>query len=128
VAARKSLLGGNQRLALRLFLFPALAVGVILIFNGVRDRFALPECDSDNAKHTLGDVLKQLNFEPVKYEPIKTVSSSKNEVVCNAVLPLADGANVVVDYTFFWQDNKANMKYSISRKASQTTPSAPTPK
>jgi hypothetical protein len=125
VAAKKSLLGGNQRLALRLFLFPALAVGVVLMFNGMHDRFVLPECDSDNAKHTLADVLKQLNFEPMKYEPIKTVSSSKTEVVCNAVLPLPDGANVVVDYTFFWQGSKSNMKYSIARHAAQPQPSAP---
>jgi hypothetical protein len=39
-------------------------------------------------------------------------------VVCNAVLPLPDGANVAIDYSFYWQGDKANMKYSVSRKAS----------
>jgi hypothetical protein len=33
-------------------------------------------------------------------------------------LPLSDGAHVAVDYTFYWEGNKANMKYSISRKSS----------
>ena len=51
-----------------------------------------------------------------KYAPIKTVSASKTEVVCNAALPLANGETVNVDYSFFWQGDKANMRYSISHK------------
>jgi hypothetical protein len=46
------------------------------------------------------------------------VSSSKDEIVCNATLPLPDGASVAVDYKFYWEGNTANMKYSISRKSS----------
>jgi len=106
------------RLALRLIGIPAAAVAGVLIYSSVRDRFVLPQCDSERAKHTLSDVLKQLKLEPVRYEPIKTVSSSKDEVVCNAVLPLPDGGSVVADYMFYWQGNTANMKYSIARKSS----------
>jgi hypothetical protein len=116
--AAKSRLSKNNRLAIRLLVLPVLAVAAVLIFNGMRDRFDLPKCDSDRAKQTLTEVLKQLKFEPLRYEPIKTVSSSKDEVVCNAVLPLPDGATVVLDYSFVWQGNKANMKYSIARKSS----------
>lgn len=106
------------RFALRLIGIPAAAVAGVLIYSGLRDRFVLPECDSARAKQTLSEILKQLQLEPVRYEPIKTVSSSKEQVVCNAVLPLADGADVVADYTFYWQGNKASMKYSIARKSS----------
>jgi hypothetical protein len=113
----RSGLSKNNRLAIRLLALPVLAVAAVLIFNGMRDRFALPECDSESAKRSLSDILKQLNFEPLRYEPIKTVSSSKESVVCNAVLPLPDGATVVLDYSFYWQGSKANMKYSISRNA-----------
>jgi hypothetical protein len=105
------------RFALRLIGIPAAAVAGVLIYSGLRDRFVLPECASQRAKQTLSEVLKQLQLEPMRYEPIKTVSTSKEQVVCNAVLPLADGATVVADYTFYWQGNKASMKYSISRKA-----------
>jgi hypothetical protein len=105
------------RFALRLIGIPALAVGGLLIYNGLRDRFTLPECDSEQAKQTLSEILKQLELEPVRYEPVKMVSSSKEKVVCNAVLPLPDGANVVADFTFYWQDNKVNMKYSVSRQS-----------
>ncbi len=115
--AARSPLSKNNRLALRLLALPAIGVAAVLIFNGLRDRFALSECDSETAKHTLSDVLKQLKYEPLRYEPIKTVSSSKETVVCNAVLPLPDGATVIVDYSFYWQGDKANMKYSVSRKA-----------
>jgi hypothetical protein len=103
---------------LRLIAIPAAAVAGVFIYSGMRDHFVLPECDSNRAKHTLADVLKQLKLEPVRYEAIKTVSSSKDEVVCSALLPLPDGANVAVDYAFYWEGNTANMRYSISRKSS----------
>jgi hypothetical protein len=105
-------------LAVRLLGIPVVAVAGVFIYSGLRDHFVLPECDSDRAKHTLGDVLKQLKLEPTKYEPIKTVSSGKDQVVCNAELPLPDGGAVTVDYTFYWDGGKANMKYSVSRKSS----------
>ncbi len=106
------------RFALRLIGIPALAVAGVLIYSGLRDRFTLPECDSEQAKQSLAEILKQLKLEPVRYEPIKMVSTTKQEVVCNAVLPLPDGANVVADFTFYWQGNKVNMKYSVSRQSS----------
>lgn len=106
------------RFALRLIGIPALAVAAVLIYSGLRDRFTLPECDSERAKQTLSEILKQLKLEPVRYAPIKMVSSSKEKVVCNAVLPLPDGASVVADFTFYWEGNKVNMKYSVSRKSS----------
>jgi hypothetical protein len=104
------------RMAMRLIGIPAVAVAGVLIYRGVRDRLVLPECDSERAKHSLADVLKQLQLEPTQYEPIKTISSSKDQVVCNAVLPLPGDGSVVADYTFYWQGSSANMKYSISRK------------
>jgi hypothetical protein len=103
-------------MAMRLIGIPAAAVAGVLLYRGVRDRLVLPECDSGRAKHSLADVLKQLQLEPTQYEPIKTVSTSKNQVVCNAVLPLPGGGSVVADYTFYWQRSSADMKYSISRK------------
>ncbi len=110
-----------HRLALRLIGIPVLAVAGVLIYRGLHDRFVLPECDSARAKDTLADILKQLKYQPLRYEPIKTISSSKDQVVCNAVLPLADGANLNVDYSFFWQGNTAEMKYSISRRPAQSS-------
>ncbi len=108
-----------RRLAFRLIGIPVLAVAGVLIYRGLHDHFVLPECDSERAKDTLADILKQLKYQPLRYEPIKTISSSKTEVVCNALLPLADGANLNVDYSFFWQGNTAEMKYSISRRPAQ---------
>ncbi len=103
---------------LRLIVIPAAAVAGVFIYSGLRDYFVLPECDSDRAKHTLADVLKELQLAPLRYDSIKTVSSGKEQVVCSAILPSPDGANVAVDYTFYWEGNKANMRYSISRKSS----------
>jgi hypothetical protein len=108
----------SYRFVLRLLVIPVLAVVGVFIYKGIRDRLVLPTCDSDRAKQTLSEVLKELKLEPVRYEPLNTVSSTKDQVVCNAVLPLPDGANVAIDYSFYWQGDKANMKYSVSRKAS----------
>jgi len=108
----------SYRLAFRLIGIPVLAVAGLFLYQGLRDRLVLPDCGSQRAKQTLSDVLKQLKLEPTRYEPVTTVSNSKDQVVCNAVLPLPDGGNVVADFTFYWDGGKANMKYSISRKAS----------
>jgi hypothetical protein len=111
------------RFVLRLIGIPAAAVAGVLIYSDLRDRFVLPECGSDRAKHTLADVLKQLQLEPARYEPVKTVSSSKVQVVCNAVLPLPNGGSVVADYTFYWQGGTASMKYSVAKKPPGAAPS-----
>lgn len=110
---------GRYRLAFRFIGIPVIAVLAVFLYRGLRPHFVLPECDSDTAKKTLAQVLKELKLEPVRYAPIKTVSSTKDQVVCNAVMPLPDGANVVADYTFYWEGDKADMRYSIRREAPQ---------
>jgi hypothetical protein len=110
------------RFALRLIGIPAAAVAGVLIYRGLRDHFVLPECDSDRAKQTLSDTLKELRLEPTRYEPITTVSSDKDQVVCSALLPLPDGAKVALDYKFYWQGDTVSMRYSVSRQAPEKTP------
>ncbi len=46
-------------------------------------------------------------------------------VMVHVLLPLADGANLNVDYRFFWQGDKVNMRYSISRPEPQRSGIAP---
>jgi hypothetical protein len=111
----------RHRLAFRLIGLAIVAAAAVFLYRGVRARFVLPECDSQTAKQTLAQVLKELRLEPVRYAPIKTISSTKDKVVCNAVMPLPDGASVVADYTFSWQDGKPNMAYSIHRAPAQSS-------
>jgi hypothetical protein len=115
----------SYRFMLRLIVIPTVAVAGVFIYSGLRDRFVLPECDSDRAKKTLADTLKELKLEPVRYEPIKTVSSTKTDVVCSAALPLSDGGTVAIDYRFYWQGNDADMKYSVVRKAPEDSTVTP---
>lgn len=112
------------RFIMRLIGIPAAAVAGVLLYQGLRSHFFLPECNSESAKHTLADVLKQYKLEPTRFEPITTVSSTKDEVACKAVLPLPDGASVAVDYKFYWQGSTAQMKYSVTPRAA--APAAPT--
>jgi hypothetical protein len=124
-ASRWSSTGRPNRLAFRLIGIPVLAVAAVLLYRGLHDYFVLPECDSSRARDTLADVLKQLKMEPQRYEPLRTISTSKDEVVCSAALPLADGTNVYVNYSFVWQGAAASMKYSVSRRPPGNAPPAP---
>ncbi len=107
------------RTIIRLLGIPVLAVAAVILYRGLRAHLVLPDCDSDIAKRTLAQVLKQLKLEPLRYAPIKTVSSSKDQVVCNAAMPLPDGGIVVADYTFYWQGQSADMRYSVHREAAK---------
>jgi hypothetical protein len=111
----------SNRLLFRLIGIPAVAFAGVLIWRGLQERLTLPECDSSRAKSTLSDVLKQLKVEPLRDEPIKTISSNKEQVQCSVALPLSDGGNLNIDYSFFWQGSTAQMKYSISRKPAQSS-------
>jgi hypothetical protein len=106
----------RSRWPIRLIAIPLIGIVASLFYYGLRDRFFLPECDSDRAKRTLSDILKQLQLEPSRYAPITTVSSSKTQVLCNATLPLPDGGHVVIDYSFYWQGSQANIRYTVTRK------------
>jgi hypothetical protein len=108
----------SYRFVLRLLGIPILAVAGVFIYSGIRDRIVLPECDSDRAKKSLAEVLQQFKYEPTTYASIKTISATKDEVVCSAVLPLPDGSSVAADFTFYWQGDKADMKFSVARRAS----------
>lgn len=105
----------------RIGIIPIIVIAAVVLYYGLYPRFVLPQCDSYTAKQTLQQVLKELKLEPVQYAPIKTVSSSKTEVVCNAVMPLPGGGNVVADYSFYWQGSKANMRYSVHREPAQSS-------
>jgi hypothetical protein len=115
----------SYRLVLRLLGIPILAVAGVFIYSGIRDRIVLPECDSERARKSLAEVLQQFKYEPTKYEPIKTVSDTKDQVTCSAVLPLPDGGSVAADFTFYWEGDKATMKYSVARKATDDSAIAP---
>ncbi len=108
-----------NRLAFRLLGIPVLAVAGVFLYRGLHEHFVLPECDSTRATKTLAEIFKQLEMQPLHYEPIKNVSTSKTEVVCNALLPLAEGGSVNIDYRFFWRGSATEMRYSISRRRAQ---------
>jgi hypothetical protein len=106
----------RSRWAVRLIAIPLIGIIAALLYRGLHDRFFLPACDSDRAKQTLADVLKELKLEPNRYAPLTTVARRETQVLCNATLPLPDGGNVAIDYSFYWQGSEANIRYSVTRK------------
>jgi hypothetical protein len=119
--------GARRRLIVRLLAFPAIAVAAYVMFTygGLRDYLELPQCDSDHAKEWLGQALQPFNFGTPHYESIKTISSTKQEVVCNATVAFPNGSNIGVDYSFYWHGSKVNMKYSVPLTGSGSPPPAP---
>ena len=117
----------RRRLLLRLLVLPILAAGVFLLFkySGLRDYLELPQCDSDHGKEWLSQALQPFKFNATGYTSIKTISSSKQEVACNAVLALPNGSNIAIDYSFYWSGNKVNMRYSVPLTGSGNPPPAP---
>jgi hypothetical protein len=117
----------RRRLILRLLALPALAIGAYVMFEygGLRDYLELPQCDSDHAKKWLDQALQPFKFNLTRYESIKTISSSKEEVVCNAVLALPNGSNITIDYSFYWSGSKVNMRYSVPLTGSGSSPPTP---
>src|SRR5215469_14345275 len=79
---RASASSNPYRFVVRLLAIPALAVCGLILYRGVKNHLVLPDCDSDSSKRWLADTLRQLKLEPTSYAPIKTVSSTKNDVVC----------------------------------------------
>jgi hypothetical protein len=116
----------RRRLILRLLALPAVAIAAYVMFNygGLRDYLELPQCDSDHAKGWLGQALQPFKFN-ARYESIKTISSSKDEVVCNAVLALPNSSNITIDYSFYWSGSKVNMRYSVPLTGSGSSPPTP---
>jgi hypothetical protein len=109
----------------RLIGIPALAFAGVLIYRGVQERFTLPACDSSRAKSTLNELLGQLKAGPLQEDAIKAISTNKQQVVCSVVVQQSGGVAFNIEYTFFWQGNSAEMRYSISRKAPQDTTTKP---
>jgi hypothetical protein len=116
----------RRRLIVRLLALPAIAVAayVMYTYGGLRDYLELPQCDSDHAKEWLGQALAPFNFGAPHYESIKTVSSSKQEIVCNAAVAFQNGSEIAVDYSFYWHGNKVNMRYSVPLTGSGSAPPA----
>jgi hypothetical protein len=114
-----------NRTLFRLIALPALAFAGVLIYCGLHERFTLPDCDSARAKSTLDELLGQLKAEPLRDESIKTISSSKEQVVCNVVVQKPDGSTAAISYTFFWAASAVDMRYTISLKPAPDTTTKP---
>jgi hypothetical protein len=92
------------------------AVLVLLMVVGIVMQIGeLPGCDSKNARDTMSNVFQEQKLSLTKYNEIKTVSSSKDEVVCQASLAIKGGGTLIADYTFYWDDSKPKVRYSLSR-------------
>ena len=75
----------------------------------------LPGCDTKRARDTLSDVFQANKVSTTRYNEIKTLSETKDEVRCNASLALNDGGTLKAEYRFFWKDSKAQIDYKLSR-------------
>jgi hypothetical protein len=85
-----------------------LVVGIVLVavfglilLAKIITRNDLPGCDSAEAKDVLSDIFKKNNINASRYDEIKTLSTSNDEITCNAKLTLRDNSTQEVDYKLF---------------------------
>ncbi|MBV9704672.1 MAG: hypothetical protein JO163_18235 [Methylobacteriaceae bacterium] len=91
----------------------AIAAGV-KFFGGIWESNHLPGCDSQRARDTLSDIFKEKKLSPTGYNQVKTVSEANDKVVCQADLAMPDKGTIHVEYEFFWEGPKREIKYSIT--------------
>jgi len=94
-------------------------VGVVLAlsaFGKIASFFdtSLPACDSKRAKDTLSNVFQEKGLKPTSYSEVKTLSSTKDLVECQATLPVNDKEMLTVKYKFISVDSKSQIQYSIT--------------
>jgi len=93
------------------------AVGVVtivlIVFGMIVELGELPRCDSKSAKDMLSTVFIQKKVNPAKYNEIKALSKTDEEIKCTASLALRAGGNIEVDYRFYWENKEK--KYEVTR-------------
>jgi hypothetical protein len=122
-APRQPPQNNSTRTLFRLIGIPALAIAGVLIYRGIHERFTLPDCDSSRAKQTLSE---QFKLGSVPEDAIKTISSSKEKVVCSVAVP-SGGRILNIDYTFLWQGDKVETRISIALQPASDPSAAPKP-
>jgi hypothetical protein len=89
-------------------------VGLIMIANYIT-KDDLPGCDSNDAKSSLSDIFKSKNIQATRYNEIKTVSTSKEEILCTASLTLQDASLLEIDYRFYFEDKTKKIQITAAR-------------
>ena|SRR5665647_1073699 len=69
----------------------------------------LPGCASDDVKGGLSNIFKEAKLEFSRYIDIKTLTTTKEEITCNATLAKSAGGTADFDYRIFFQDKVARV-------------------
>ena len=93
----------------------AAVLAVLIVIGSISNLGSLPACDSQKARDTMSDVFKEAKLSLTKYNEIKTVASSKDEVTCQASLAIKGGGTLIADYTFYWEGSKTKVRYNLTR-------------
>ena len=93
----------------------AVVMAVLAVIGYISDLGSLPACDSQKARDTMSDVFQEAKLSLTKYNEIKTVASSKDEVTCQASLAIRGGGTLIADYTFYWEGSKVKVRHNLTR-------------
>jgi hypothetical protein len=100
---KRALSGWQNKLRLVLSIF-TVAAFVLIGLAKIITWGDLPGCDSDGVKSGLSDIFKQANLEFSRYIQIKTMTTTKEEITCNATLAKSAGGTGDFDYRVFFDD------------------------
>jgi hypothetical protein len=93
-----------------------LVIAALIAAANYITRNDLPKCDSRNAKDSLSDIFQAKNIDAKRYNEIKTVSTTKEEVLCNATLTLQDDSVLEIDYRFFFEGGTKKVQITAARE------------
>lgn len=88
---------------------------ILAVIGHIMEFGTLPECDSQRSRDTMSDVFIKEKLSLTKYNEIKTVASSKDEVSCRASLAIRGGGTLIADYTFYWEGSTVKVRYKLTR-------------
>jgi len=88
----------------------------IYAINKFVTRNDLSGCDSEEAKNGLSDVFTSKSVQAKRYNEIKTVSTSKEEVLCTASLTLEDESILEIDYRLYFENKGQMVQITAARE------------
>ncbi len=98
----------------KLYQWVSIAVGVILLLTGALRAYnaffpSLPECSSETAKTTIGQIFKDKKVELSTLTNQKSVSDGSEEKTCQAEFTTPAEAGTL-SYRIYWQGKEAEVR------------------
>lgn len=74
------------------------------LINSYMTAGELPDCSSSETKDALSNIFKKANADLSRYIDIKTLTTAKDNITCNAILAKSAGGTLDIDYRIYFEE------------------------